>query len=167
MNDTCFGVFAGTSVAKEWYKARESCLQQGSDLAVVDSEIERKIIADHLTNIANRYPGENIKVFLGIIRKFGTWHWLDGSNISTSIWHSGYPDVLKTGECGLLAKLSREWKLAHVSCRFGSRFICETDERKSLVMVKSFQSFFFYKVLFRCVEDHNANFGNPPSKKIP
>ena len=143
VNDTCFGVFAGTSVAKEWYKARESCLQQGGDLAVVDSEIERKIIADHLTNITNRYPVDNIKAFLGI-HNFGTWYWLDGSNISASIWHSGYPNVLKTGECGLLAKLSSEWKLAHMPCRFGYRFICETDERKSFVMVKSFQGFFFF-----------------------
>ena len=142
VNDTCFGVFAGTSVAKDWFAARESCLQLGSDLAVVDSEIERKIIADHLTNIANRYPGHNVKALLGI-RNIGRWYWLDGSNISASIWHSGYPDVLKTGECGLLAKSSREWKLDHVPCRRRFSFICETDERKSFVMVKSFQGFSF------------------------
>ena len=134
MDDLCFVVFAGTSVAREWNEAREVCLQLGGELAVVKTEIERKIIGDHLTNIAKRYPGDNIKAFLGI-RKFGTWHWLDGSNISTSIWHSGYPDVLWSGECGVLAKLSAEWKLAQEFCLYTFGFVCETDERKSVVMI--------------------------------
>ena len=134
MDDLCFVVFAGTSVAREWNEAREVCLQLGGELAVVKTEIERKIIGDQLTNIAKRYPGDNIKVFLGI-RKFGTWHWLDGSNISTSIWHSGYPDVLWSGECGVLAKLSAEWKLAQEFCLYTFGFVCETDERKSVVMI--------------------------------
>ena len=134
MDDLCFVVFAGTSVAREWNEAREVCLQLGGELAVVKTEIERKIIGDHLTNIAKRYPGDNIKAFLGI-RKFGTWHWLDGSNISTSIWHSGYPDVLWSGECGVLAKLSAEWKLAQEFCLYTFGFVCETDERKSIVMI--------------------------------
>ena len=134
MDDLCFVVFAGTSVAREWNEARKVCLQLGGELAVVKTEIERKIIGDHLTNIAKRYPGDNIKVFLGI-RKFGTWHWLDGSNISTSIWHSGYPDVLWSGECGVLAKLSAEWKLAQEFCLYTFGFICETDERKSVVIM--------------------------------
>ena len=140
--DSCFRVFAGTSFAKEWVKARESCLQQGSDLAVVDSEIKRKIIGDHLTNIANRYPRDNIDAFLGI-RKNRTWIWLDGTSVSASIWHSGSPDVSNSGQCGLLAKGSLQWKLAHGSCGYRLGFICETDERKSFVMVKSLQGFFY------------------------
>ena len=144
VDDSCFRVLARTSVATEWNKARESCLQQGSDLAVVDSEIKRKIIGYHLTNISSRYPDDNIRAaFLGI-RKFGIWHWLDGSNISTSIWLSGYPWIFERGECGLLVKSwSLEWKLAHMPCWWYSGFICETDERKSLVTVNVIPSFFF------------------------
>ena len=100
VNESCFRVFAGTSIARGWNWARWLCKQLESDLAVVESEIKRKIVANHLTNISKKYPDENIKAFLGI-RKFGTWHWLDGSNISTSIWDSGYPDILWSGECGL------------------------------------------------------------------
>ena len=138
VNESCFRVFVGTSVAREWNWARWSCELLESDLAVVESEIQRKIIANHLTNISKKYPDENIKAFLGI-RKFGTWHWLDGSNISTSIWYSGYPDILRSGECGLLVKwFSLELKLIPASCsrRYYVGFtICETDERKSFIMV--------------------------------
>ena len=138
VNESCFRVFAGTSVAREWDWARWWCKLLGSDLAVVESEIQRKIIANHLTNISKKYPDENTKAFLGI-RKFGTWHWLDGSNISTSIWYSGYSDIMWSGECGLLVEwwFSLEWKLIPVSCsrRYPVGFICETAERKSFVIV--------------------------------
>ena len=137
VDDSCFRVFAGTSVAKEWEEARESCLQQGSDLAVVDSEIERKIIGDHLTNISNKYPDDNINAFIGI-RKFSTWHWLDGSNVSASIWHYGFPWFWARGECGLLEKgwwWSLDWKLSHWPCQWYSGFICETDQRKSFFTI--------------------------------
>ena len=139
VNESCFRVFPGTSFAIEWNWARWWCKLLGSDLAVVESEIQRKIIANHLTNISKKYPDENIKAFLGI-RKFGTWHWLDGSNISTNIWYSGYPDVLWSGECGLLEKwwFSPEWKLFPVPCsrRYHVGFtICETDESKSFIMI--------------------------------
>ena len=139
VNESCFRVFPGTSFAIEWNWARWWCKLLGSDLAVVESEIQRRIIANHLTNMSKKYPDENIKAFLGI-RKFGTWHWLDGSNISTSIWDSGYPDILRSGECGLLVKrqFSLEWKLIPVSCshRYYAGFtICETDERKSFIML--------------------------------
>ena len=138
VNESCFRVFVGTSVAREWNWARWSCELLESDLAVVESEIQRKIIANYLTNISKKYPDENIKAFLGI-RRFGTWHWLDGSNISTSIWYSGYPDILRSGECGLIVKwFPLELKLIPVSCsrRYYVGFtICETDERKSFIMV--------------------------------
>ena len=138
VDDSCFRVFAGSSFAREWNWARWSCKRRGSDLAVVDSEIKRKIIAEHLTNISKKYPDDNIKAFVGI-RKFGTWHWLDDSNISTNIWHSGYPDITWSGECGLLYEwwFPQEWKLISVSCsrRYPVGFICETDERKSFVIV--------------------------------
>ena len=140
VNDSCFRVFAGTSFAREWNSARVWCKRLGGDLAVVESEIKRKIISEHLTNISNKYPDDSIKTFVGI-RKFGTWHWLDGSNISASIWRFRYPDILSgSGECGLLVEtwFSLEWKLTPVSCsrRHPVGFtICETDERKSLVMV--------------------------------
>ena len=140
VNDSCFRVFAGTSFAREWNSARAWCKRLGGDLAVVESEIQRKIISEHLTNISNKYPDDNIKAFVGI-RKFGTWHWLDGSNISASIWFFGYPDILWSGaECGLLVKwwFPLEWTLYPVPCSLPLPVdftICETDERKSFIMV--------------------------------
>lgn len=137
VDDSCFRVFAGTSVAKEWGDARKSCLQLGSDLAVVDSETERKIIGDHLTNISNKYPDGNINAFIGI-RKFSTWHWLDGSSVSASIWHYGFPWFWARGECGSLEKgwwWSLDWKLSHWPCQWHSGFICETDQRKSFFTI--------------------------------
>lgn len=133
MEDSCFRVFAGT-IYKVWDKAREHCLQQDGDLAIVDSEMKRQTVASHLNDIDDRHPDINIAAFIGI-RKFGTWQWLGGRNISSSVWHSGYPHALKSGKCAALARGPIDWKLLQSSCRYTIGFICETSERKYLLMM--------------------------------
>ena len=129
----CFRIFGNTYVT--WDKARERCLQQGGDLAIVDSEIKRQIIASYLTVKDNLFPNVNVQAFIGI-RKFGTWQWLGGKNISTrNIWHRGYPHALWSGECGALVRDSLEWKLLQTYCFYTLSYICETHESKCLYMV--------------------------------
>lgn len=84
--------------------------------------------------IDNLFPDVNIQAFIGI-RKLGTWQWLGGKNISTNIWHHGYPDALWSGECGALVRGSLKWKLLQTSCFYTLGYICETDESKCLCMV--------------------------------
>lgn len=116
-----------------WDKARERCLQQGGDLAIVDSEVKRQTIARHLTEIDNLFPDVNIQAFIGI-RKLGRWQWLGGRSILGNIWHSGHPHVLWSGECGALAKISLEWKLLQTSCFYSLGFVCETHDSKYICM---------------------------------
>lgn len=134
-----------------WDNARERCLQQGGDLAIVDSEIKRVIIASYLTVIDNLFPDVNIQAFIGI-RKFGTWQWLGGKNISANIWHRGYPHVLKSGECGALVRDSLEWKLLQTSCsvyRLG--YMCETHESKYFCMVSVvYMYYYFVSIVLYC-----------------
>lgn len=129
----CFRI-SGNNTYVTWDTARERCLQQGGDLAIVDSEIKRQIIASYLTVIDNLFPDVNVQAFIGI-RKFGTWQWLGGKIISTNIWHSGYPHALWSGECGALVRGSLEWKLLQTSCSYTLGYMCETHESKCFCMV--------------------------------
>lgn len=115
-----------------WDKARERCLQQGGDLAIVDSEIKRQTISSYLTEIDYLLPNVNIQAFIGI-RKSGTWQWLGGGDILGNIWHRGYPQVLKNGKCGALVWDSLEWKLLQSSCFSSLDYMCETHESKYFV----------------------------------
>ena len=96
-------------------------------MAVVDSELKRKAIANHLNNVRRYYP--NMKsVYIGL-RELVTWQWLGGSNISSNYWHRGEPDDLMVGECALVMRRSSAWKLAKGQCSHHG-FLCQTNERK-------------------------------------
>ena len=117
-----------------WDRARQHCLQQGGDLAIVDSEIKRRTIGKHLTKIDNFFPDVNIQAFIGI-RKLSRWQWSGGRSIPGDIWHHGYPHVLTSGECGVLVKISLKWKLFQTSCFYELGFICETRDSKYIRMI--------------------------------
>ena len=118
-----------------WDRARQRCLQQGGDLAIVDSEIKRRTIGKHLTEIDNFFPDVNIRAFIGI-RKFDRWHWLGGRSILGDIWHHGYPLTSGAGrKCGLLDKRSLKWKLSQTKCNYELGFICESNDSKYIFMI--------------------------------
>ena len=131
-----------------WDDARERCLQQGGDLAIVDSELKRQIISSYLTAIDYQFPDVNIQAFIGI-RKSSRWQWLGGANILANIWHFGYPQVLKSGKCGALVWDSLEWKLLQTSCFSTLHYMCETYESKYFcVSVMYMYNFFVFNVLY-------------------
>ena len=95
-------------------------------MAVVDSEMKRKTIANHLDNMRRSYPID--RVYIGLF-KLVTWQWLGGSSISSNYWHRGELDDLKVGECALVMRRSSAWKLAKGQCSHHG-FLCQTNERK-------------------------------------
>ena len=97
-------------------------------MAVVDSELKRKAIANHLDNVRHYYRNINM-VYIGL-RKLVLWKWLGGSNISSNYWHRGEPDDLKVEECALVMRRSSAWKLAKGQCSRHHGFLCQTNERK-------------------------------------
>ena len=112
-----------------WDKARHHCLQQGGDLAIIDSEAIRTSVDKMLTSINNHKPGDTVEFFIGI-KKLGKWQWLGGGNISETMWKTGFPDTLKSGECAALVKTSLGWRIVQRSCFYDSSFICETTQRE-------------------------------------
>lgn len=124
----CFRIY-GNHTYLTWDKGRDRCLQQGGDLAIVDSEIKRQTISRYLTKIDKLFPDVNIQAYIGI-RKLGIWQWIGGRSSSGNIWHRGYPHVLVSGECAALVKGFVEWKLFQTSCFYLNSFVCETHESK-------------------------------------
>ena len=121
----CFRVYARNK-SYHWNEARSFCNGKGGDLAVVDSEMKRKTIANHLDNMRRSYPID--RVYIGLF-KLVTWQWLGGSSISSNYWHRGELDDLKVGECALVMRRSSAWKLAKGQCSHHG-FLCQTNERK-------------------------------------
>ncbi|XP_067041831.1 uncharacterized protein [Acropora muricata] len=125
----CFQVYAGN--VSYWSEAWDFCKRKGGDLAVVDSELKRKAISNHLGNVSQYFPNMHM-VYIGL-RELVIWHWLGGSNISSNYWHRGEPDDLKVEECALVARRSSAWKLAKGRCSQHHGFLCQTNEHAGLV----------------------------------
>lgn len=122
--NTCFRIFAG--ILKTWDGARDYCLRQGGDLAVVDSETKRKAIASRVTHVYTW------RLFIGIRKKGASWQWSGDKNISSAFWHPGFPN---SGACVALDKRSHDWKLFTTSCFLNNGFLCQTTERKYFLLV--------------------------------
>ena len=126
----CFRVYAG-NISVIWSKARSFCKERGGDLAVVDSEAKRKVIAIRLHNVSLRYPHVVIeKAYIGL-RSFVRWQWLGGSDIPSNYWHRGEEDVFKYRESALFMRRASAWKLATRKKPSYHGFLCQTNERKN------------------------------------
>ena len=128
----CFRVYAG-NISVTWSEARSFCKRRGGDLAVVDSESKRKVIAIHLHNVSLNYPKFPInKAYIGL-QKLVRWQWPGGSTFSSNYWHRGEQDVLKVGESAVVTRQSSAWKLAKEKPSYHG-FLCQTNERKILLL---------------------------------
>uniref|UniRef100_A0A803YH06 C-type lectin domain-containing protein n=1 Tax=Meleagris gallopavo TaxID=9103 RepID=A0A803YH06_MELGA len=64
---------------KSWIEARAACSMLGAQLAIVNSELENKFLANHIMEIRAFWLG------LSDMQKEGDWEWLDGQSLSISM----------------------------------------------------------------------------------
>ena len=127
----CFRIYAG-NMTRNWFQARTYCLDRGGDLAVVDSESKRQVIASRLDDNNSIYPNLAVyRVSIGV-RPLVKWHWLGGRIISSHYWRRGQPDPLTSLYCAVLQRWSSiGWKLVQEECNFDLEFLCQTRESKN------------------------------------
>ena len=127
----CFRIYTG-NLARNWFDARTYCKTKGGDLAVVDSETKRQVIASRLDNNNSLYPNLAVyRVFIGVLR-LAMLDWLGGRNISSHYWHRGQPDPLTPLDCAVLQRWSPVgWKLVQAQCYYEQGFLCQTRESKN------------------------------------
>ena len=134
----CFRIYAG-NMTRNWFHARTYCLDRGGDLAVVDSELKRQVIASRLDNNNSIYPNLAVyRVSIGV-RLLVKWHWLGGRIISSHYWRRGQPDPLTFLDCAVLQRWSSVgWKLVQAHCYLEREFLCQTRESKNFELISGF-----------------------------
>ncbi|XP_041443149.1 hepatic lectin isoform X1 [Xenopus laevis] len=118
--DSCYYI---TTKKTNWEKARSFCVQEGGDLAVINSEKEQTFLKEKSgVSRINRFW-----IGLNDLEEEGTWTWVDGTDYSTSyqFWTKGEPnDHLKNEDCAHLWNFTGEWNDVH--CTFEVPYaICE------------------------------------------
>ncbi|XP_010788456.1 CD209 antigen-like protein E, partial [Notothenia coriiceps] len=72
-----------SSTMKPWQDSRRDCQQKGADLMIINSQ-EEQDFSRQSTNIT----------WIGLTDRDteGEWTWVDGTQLTTSFWHSGEPN---------------------------------------------------------------------------
>lgn len=115
--------FAGTcylfsTEPKPWMEAKAFCAGLGGQLAVVNSELENKFLANHIMETRVFWLG------LSDMHKEGDWQWVDGCSLSLSFWNSGEPNnVGQHGEDCATVSSRGLWNDA--TCSGVEAWICE------------------------------------------
>uniref|UniRef100_A0A8B9VS86 C-type lectin domain-containing protein n=2 Tax=Anas TaxID=8835 RepID=A0A8B9VS86_9AVES len=104
--------------AKPWMEAKDSCAGLGGQLAIVNSELENKFLANYIMETRVFWLG------LSDMHKEGDWQWVDGRSLSLSFWGSGEPNnVGQHGEDCATVSSRGLWNDA--TCSGAEAWICE------------------------------------------
>ncbi|XP_061534827.1 CD209 antigen-like protein E [Phycodurus eques] len=70
-----------SSTTRSWSSSRADCLRRGADLVVINSREEQAFIVKF-----------NLRVWIGLTEKDGTWKWVDRSQLTESYWAANEPN---------------------------------------------------------------------------
>ncbi|NWZ30983.1 CL17A protein, partial [Asarcornis scutulata] len=103
---------------KPWMEAKASCAGLGGQLAIVNSKLENKFLANYIMETQVFWLG------LSDMHKEGDWQWVDGRSLSLSFWNSGEPNnVGQHGEDCATVSSRGLWNDA--TCSGAEAWICE------------------------------------------
>lgn len=103
---------------KSWVEARAACSMLGAQLAIINSELENKFLANNIMEIRAFWLG------LSDMQREGDWEWLDGQSLSISFWRKGEPNnVGQHGEDCATISSSGLWN--DVTCTSHEAWVCE------------------------------------------
>ncbi|TDH07346.1 hypothetical protein EPR50_G00105060 [Perca flavescens] len=116
--DSCYIV---STVKTNWTSSREACFAVGADLVVINSRGEQAFVNGLLES------GQNVWIGLTDRLKEGTWMWVDGTPVTTTIWADDQPNSYNGNQdCGESVQRSSgvgDWN--DEGCSAVQGFICE------------------------------------------
>ncbi|XP_069691016.1 hemolymph lipopolysaccharide-binding protein-like [Periplaneta americana] len=128
---TGLGYYKFHATPKNWFQARKICIQEGADLAVLNSETEARsliLIWREYPKIFDDWKEDN--AFIGIHDNYKEGEFVTVLNQSLNStgfqkWHPNEPNGGTGENCGCLHK--PEGTLADVSCSLALPFFCERE----------------------------------------
>ncbi|KAG5260883.1 hypothetical protein AALO_G00297610 [Alosa alosa] len=106
-----------SSEKRSWQESRDSCLNMGADLIVVNDIEEQKFLL----------PYKNVWIGLSDTDNEGVWKWVDGTPLTIKYWAPGEPNNAGNEDCAEIssnaANPMKAWN--DVPCYSSFQYICE------------------------------------------
>ncbi|XP_012373225.1 CD209 antigen-like protein C [Octodon degus] len=78
---------------RNWHDSVTACEEEGAQLVIVESAEEQSFLQQTSKSKGSAWMG------LSDLNKEGTWHWVDGSSLSSSYWNKGEPNNIGEEDC--------------------------------------------------------------------
>ncbi|KAF3844798.1 hypothetical protein F7725_007961 [Dissostichus mawsoni] len=138
MNSVCFYfAFSDAFSPRSWQEARQFCINQGGDLAVIDSREKHLAITELITNYQDpSRPIVHIGFWIGLRDiEEGIWKWLDGTRLTTGYWNDGEPNDSGGEDCAATYPRGNPFKAWNdAPCNHILKWICQMTPRSAVKM---------------------------------
>ncbi|KAI9516017.1 hypothetical protein NQZ68_020545 [Dissostichus eleginoides] len=136
MNSVCFYfAFSDAFSPRSWQEARQFCINQGGDLAVIDSREKHLAITELITNYQDpSRPIVHSGFWIGLrdIEEEGIWKWLDGTSLTTGYWNDGEPNDSGGEDCAATYPRGNPFKAWNdAPCNHILKWICQMTPRSA------------------------------------
>ncbi|XP_056249289.1 CD209 antigen-like protein E [Seriola aureovittata] len=130
MNSACYYIATSEALSRRpWHQARQFCINQGGDLAILDTT-EKNVAVNSLINNyhdSSRFISLN-GYWIGLrdIDEEGTWKWLDGRRMTEGYWNDGEPNNQDNEDCAATYPKNNPFKSWNdAPCGYSLKWICE------------------------------------------
>ncbi|XP_038585553.1 uncharacterized protein LOC119910830 [Micropterus salmoides] len=136
MNSVCyFFAFSDALSRRSWQEARQFCMRQGGDIAVIDSREKHLAISDLINNYQDpSRPTVYSGFWIGLrdVEEEGTWKWLDGTRLNEGYWNDGEPNNQGNEDCAATYPKINPFKAWNdAPCNHELKWICEITPRSA------------------------------------
>ncbi|XP_031561610.1 uncharacterized protein LOC116297509 isoform X2 [Actinia tenebrosa] len=128
LSNNCYHIYFGLST---WENAKQICQEKGGHLASLDNESTMNAMTAKLDTFSY-LKGYNAKVFVGL-RNVGQFRWVNGQQVSSSLWHGGAVDKYSSKTCGALTPYAGSWRMTQYDCSYYLiDYLCQTEKRNKV-----------------------------------
>ncbi|KAL3049119.1 hypothetical protein OYC64_008575 [Pagothenia borchgrevinki] len=136
MNSVCYYLAISDAFSRRsWQEARQFCINQGGDLAVIDSREKHLAITELITNYQDpSRPIAHSGFWIGLrdIEEEGIWKWLDGTRLTTGYWNDGEPNDSGGEDCAATYPRGNPFKAWNdAPCNHILKWICQMTPRSA------------------------------------
>lgn len=130
INSVCyFFAFSDVMIRKPWHDARQFCISQGGDLAIVDTRDKQMAISDLINSFddtSRTIAHRGFWIGLRDTEVEGIWKWLDGRRMFEGYWNDGEPNNVGNEDCAAVYPRANPFKAWNdAPCTFELKWICE------------------------------------------